>query len=186
MFVRGHVLTLLGTYSTTTGRFVAVTHADIVIRDMTVDDLDVVFAINEENVPAVGRETFEDLRAIFDVCSMNLVAELDGRIRGFCMVMPPGVAYDSPNYLYFCDRHPDFVYLDRVAITADFQGRGVGPMLYREVERRASAPWFALEVNVQPPNEGSMRFHAREGFVEVDRLETRPGKIVSLMMKRLR
>jgi predicted GNAT superfamily acetyltransferase len=162
-----------------------VTTADVIVRDMTLDDLNVVHAINEENVPAVGQETFEDLRAIFDVCSINLVAEIDGRVRGFCMVMPPGTDYSSPNYLYFCERHADFVYLDRVAITADAQGRGIGPMLYREVERRSTAPWFALEVNVKPPNEGSMRFHAREGFVEVDRLETRPGKIVSLMMKPL-
>lgn len=163
-----------------------VTNADVIVRDMTLDDLNVVHAINEENVPAVGQETFEDLRAIFDVCSINLVAEIDGRVRGFCMVMPPGTDYSSPNYLYFCGLHADFVYLDRVAITADAQGRGIGPMLYREVERRSTAPWFALEVNVKPPNEGSMRFHAREGFVEVDRLETRPGKIVSLMMKPLR
>ena len=163
-----------------------VTTADVIVRDMTLDDLNVVHAINEENVPAVGQETFEDLRAIFEVCSINLVAEIDGRVRGFCMVMPPGTDYSSPNYLYFCERHADFVYLDRVAITADAQGRGIGPMLYREVERRSTAPWFALEVNVKPPNEGSMRFHAREGFVEVDRLETRPGKIVSLMMKPLR
>lgn len=163
-----------------------VTTADVIVRDMTLDDLNVVHAINEENVPAVGQETFEDLRAIFDVCSINLVAEIDGRVRGFCMVMPPGTDYSSPNYLYFCERHADFVYLDRVAITADAQGRGIGPMLYREVERRSTAPWFALEVNVKPPNEGSMRFHVREGFVEVDRLETRPGKIVSLMMKPLR
>jgi predicted GNAT superfamily acetyltransferase len=163
-----------------------VTTADVIVRDMTLDDLNVVHAINEENVPAVGQETFEDLRAIFDVCSINLVAEIDGRVRGFCMVMPPGTDYSSPNYLYFCERHADFVYLDRVAITADAQGRGIGPMLYREVERRSTAPWFALEVNVKPPNEGSIRFHAREGFVEVDRLETRPGKIVSLMMKPLR
>jgi hypothetical protein len=163
-----------------------VTTADVIVRDMTLDDLNVVHAINEENVPAVGQETFEDLRAIFDVCSINLVAEIDGRVRGFCMVMPPGTDYSSPNYLYFCERHADFVYLDRVAITAEAQGRGIGPMLYREVERRSTAPWFALEVNVKPPNEGSMRFHAREGFVEVDRLETRPGKIVSLMMKPLR
>ena len=163
-----------------------VTTDDVIVRDMTLDDLNVVHAINEENVPAVGQETFEDLRAIFEVCSINLVAEIDGRVRGFCMVMPPGTDYSSPNYLYFCERHADFVYLDRVAITADAQGRGIGPMLYREVERRSTAPWFALEVNVKPPNEGSMRFHAREGFVEVDRLETRPGKIVSLMMKPLR
>jgi predicted GNAT superfamily acetyltransferase len=167
-------------------RFGIVTMDGIIIRDMTRDDLDVVFAINEENVPAVGQETPEDLLAIYDVCSMNIVAEVDHVVRAFCMVMPPNVAYASPNYLYFCDRYDDFVYLDRVAITARFQGRGIGAMLYREVERRATAPLFALEVNVKPPNVGSMRFHLREGFVEVDQLETRPGKIVSLMTKGLR
>ena len=52
--------------------------------------------------------------------------------------------------------------------------------------RRTTAEWFTLEVNVKPLNEGSLRFHAREGFVEVSQLETRPGKIVSLMVKRLR
>ena len=66
------------------------------------------------------------------------------------------------------------------------QGRGLPTPLYREVERRADSEWFALEVNVKPPNEGSMRFHHREGFHEVAQQETRPGKIVSLMIKRLR
>jgi len=31
-----------------------------------------------------------------------------------------------------------------------------------------------------------MRFHRREGFTEVEQQETRPGKIVSLMIKPLR
>jgi len=158
----------------------------VLIRDMTIDDLPTVFDINEENVPAVGRETFDDLVDVFRVCSMNLVAEVDGAVRGFCMVMPPGTTYGSPNYLWFGDRYDDFIYLDRVAITASHRGLGIGPLLYGEVERRATAEWFTLEVNVEPPNEGSQRFHRREGFVEVDRLETRPGKIVSLMAKRLR
>jgi hypothetical protein len=30
-----------------------------------------------------------------------------------------------------------------------------------------------------------MRFHRRQGFVEVEQLETRPGKVVSLMAKNL-
>ena len=147
-------------------------------------DLDVVHLINQENVPAVGTETRETIEQIFDLCSMALVAEDDG-IRGFCMVLPPGTTYGSPNYLYFCDNYDDFVYLDRVAVTASHQRRGIGPLLYREVEARAAAQWFTLEVNVKPLNEGSLRFHAREGFVEVDQMETRPGKIVSLMVKRL-
>ena len=148
-------------------------------------DLDAVHLINQENVPAVGTETRMTLEEIFDLCSTALVAE-DDAIRGFCMVLPPGTSYGSPNYLYFCDNYDDFVYLDRVAVTASHQGRGIGPLLYREVEARATAEWFTLEVNVKPLNEGSLRFHAREGFVEVDQMETRPGKIVSLMVKRLR
>jgi len=148
-------------------------------------DLDAVHLINQENVPAVGTETRMTLEEIFDLCSTALVAE-DDAIRGFCMVLPPGTSYGSPNYLYFCDNYDDFVYLDRVAVTASHQGRGIGPLLYREVEARATAEWFTLEVNVKPLNDGSLRFHAREGFVEVDQMETRPGKIVSLMVKRLR
>jgi len=148
-------------------------------------DLDAVHLINQENVPAVGTETRMTLEEIFDLCSTALVAE-DDAIRGFCMVLPPGTSYGSPNYLYFCDNYDHFVYLDRVAVTASHQGRGIGPLLYREVEARATAEWFTLEVNVKPLNEGSLRFHAREGFVEVDQMETRPGKIVSLMVKRLR
>ena len=160
----------------------------IVIRDMVLTGLPRAHGINQENVPAVGDETFDDFTAIFGYCSINLVAVDDdnGDLCGFCMCMPPGTAYDSPNYLFFVDRFDDFVYLDRVAITAVYRNRGIGPMLYREVERRTIAPQFTLEVNVEPPNEGSLRFHTREGFVEVARMETRPGKIVSLMAKRLR
>jgi GNAT superfamily N-acetyltransferase len=80
----------------------------------------------------------------------------------------------------------NFIYLDRVAVTAAWQGKGIGADLYREVESRSTADWFALEVNTKPRNEGSLKFHAREGFVEMEECETRPGKKVSLMAKKLR
>ncbi len=158
----------------------------MLVRDLTAPDLTIAHRINQENVPAVGEETFDDFVAIFEMCSVALALEDSGSVCGFCMVLPPSTAYDSPNYLFFESRFDDFVYLDRVAITASHQGRGGGPLLYREVERRTQAPWFTLEVNVKPPNEGSLRFHRREGFDEVAELETRPGKVVSLMAKRLR
>ena len=159
---------------------------DIIIRAMSTSDLEAVWAMNQENVPAVGEETLEDLAKIHEESAIALVAEVSGNIAGFCMVLLPDADYGSPNFKFFCDRLDDFIYLDRVAVTSDFQGRGIGAALYIEVEKLSDATWFALEVNTKPRNEGSLRFHAREGFVQMEEFETRPGKMVSLMVKKLK
>ena len=159
---------------------------DIIIRAMNASDLEIVWAINQENVPAVGEETLEDLAKVHEQCTIALVAEVSGTIAGFCMVLLPDADYGSPNFKFFCDRLEDFIYLDRVAVTSDFQGKGIGSALYSEVEKLSDAKWFALEVNTKPRNEGSLRFHAREGFEQMEELETRPGKMVSLMVKKLK
>jgi predicted GNAT superfamily acetyltransferase len=159
---------------------------DIIIRELRLGDLDVVWSINQENVPAVGEETREDLAKIHEQSTIALVAEVSNQVVGFCMVLLPGAEYGSPNYEFFCERLDDFIYLDRVAVTENFQGKGIGAALYREVEVQTDAAWFALEVNTKPRNDGSLRFHAREGFVQMEELETRPGKMVSLMVKKLK
>ncbi len=157
-----------------------------VIREMTISDLDLVWQINQEDVPAVGEESKESLAEVLALSCISLVAECENTVVGFCMVLGPHTTYGSPNYLYFCKNLSNFIYLDRVAVTASWQGKGIGADLYREVELRTSAEWFALEVNTKPRNEGSLRFHAREGFVQMEECETRPGKKVSLMAKKLR
>jgi uncharacterized protein len=43
---------------------------------------------------------------------------------------------------------------------------------------------MTLEVNVDPPNLGSLAFHERRGYVEVGRLGE-PGHVVGLMAKEL-
>lgn len=149
-------------------------------------DLSDVWRINQLNVPAVGDETLTSLIEIYEMTSVALSVCVSDAVVGFCFVLPPGTAYDSPNYLYFCDRYDSFAYLDRVAFDDGHRGRGLGASLYREVERRLDVDLLTLEVNVKPRNDGSVRFHAREGFIEVDQMETRPGKIVSLMVKHLR
>ena len=136
-----------------------------------------------------GTSTPQDLvvrAAEFGQSAIALVAEVSDQVVGFCMVLLPGADYGSPNYEFFCERLDNFVYLDRVAVTENFQGIGIGAALYREVEMKTDAEWFALEVNTKPRNEGSLRFHAREGFVQMEELETRPGKMVSLMVKKLK
>jgi predicted GNAT superfamily acetyltransferase len=159
---------------------------DITIRAMTASDIEAVWAINQENIPAVGEETVEVLADLLAMSLFSLVAEADNVVVGFCMVLGPQTQYRSPNYLYFCERYADFIYLDRVAVTSAFQGLGLGAAMYREVERLSQSTLFALEVNTKPRNEGSLRFHTREGFVLLEEVETRPGKMVGFMIKELK
>jgi len=153
---------------------------------MSASDLEMVWAINQENIPAVGEETVEVLASLHAMSSISLVAEVDSVVVGFCMVLSPHTTYRSPTYLYFCERYEDFIYLDRVAVTSDYQGAGVGAALYRKVEQMAEASLFALEVNIKPRNEGSLRFHTREGFTLLEEVETRPSKVVGFMIKKLK
>ena len=156
------------------------------IRDLADADHPAVHAVNEAGTPGVHTATLEELAAITRMSCIALVAEEEGAVVAFCQVLAPGAPYRSANYRWFSQRYDDFVYLDRVAVAADHRGRGIGAALYAEVERRAGATWFTLEVNLVPRNEGSLRFHARHGFHEVGQQETNYGALVSLMAKRLR
>ena len=158
----------------------------MLIRDLVPADLDAVVAINAANVPAVGEADAAKLAHITAQSSIALVADVDSVPVGFCLVLPPGADYGSVNYRWFSDRYTDFVYLDRVAVADGARNRGIGAALYAEVEQRAEAPWFTLEVNLRPRNDGSLRFHARQGFVEVGQQETDYGFLVSMMAKPLR
>lgn len=159
----------------------------MLIRDLTAADLPVVDAINAANVPAVGAATVEALARLLDQSSIALAAEVAGDVVGFCLVLPPGADYGSVNYRWFSERYDSFAYLDRVAVAEGHRGAGIGAALYAEVERRLGGrvPWFTLEVNLRPRNDGSLRFHAAQGFVEVGQQETNYGSLVSLLAKPL-
>jgi uncharacterized protein len=162
----------------------------MILRAYVPDDLRVIHTINQAAVPAVGSETLEDLARIADASVITVVADVDGEVAGFALVLAPGVDYGSLNYRWFSKRYTDFVYLDRVAIAPQFARRGIGRAMYDEVERLAAqtcpgATDFLLEVNLEPRNDDSLAFHARLGFVEVGQQVTGKGTLVSLMAKPL-
>jgi predicted GNAT superfamily acetyltransferase len=65
----------------------------------------------------------------------------------------------------------------------------LGEKLYLAVEQRMirdrCAPILTCEVNLNPPNQGSIRFHNRIGFHEVGQQESKPGLTVSLLSKQI-
>jgi predicted GNAT superfamily acetyltransferase len=93
-----------------------------------------------------------------------------GNLEAFIMTFDQGAAYDSPNFLWFRERYPRFVYVDRVVVAGHARGRGHARALYQDLFDYASAAGQAIvtcEVNIDPPNPGSDAFHAALGFAEV-------------------
>jgi len=160
---------------------------ELVIRSIEPADVDPILMINEANVPEVGSVDPDRMAFIVGESPIALVAEIDAAVVGFCLVLSHDSTYDSVNYRWFTQRYDEFMYLDRVAVDASCRGRGVGRSLYAEVDRRMAlidgADHLALEVNVDPPNEGSLAFHARLGFVEVGQQDTPYGIRVSMQIR---
>lgn len=160
----------------------------VVIRDITFEDHDSVLRMNEEAIPAVSKASADHMAWLISVSCYPRVATIDMEIVGFLLGLPPGVEYTSENYRWFISRYQDFVYVDRVVVAASARGNGVGKRFYEDLFEfsRARAPVILCEVNLNPRNEGSLRFHERFGFEEVGRQDTEGGaKRVSLLVKLL-
>ncbi len=156
------------------------------VRALRPEDLGRVLEINQANTPEVGAIDADRLEFLFDESTIALAAEVGAELVGFALVLPPGSTYDSVNYRWFADRGDDVMYLDRVAIDARHRRLGLGRALYMSVFARIPTQHMdmtrlGLEVNVEPPNPGSMAFHRGLGFTEVGRQETPYGAVVSLM-----
>jgi len=158
-----------------------------IIRSIRQDDLPTILKLNNANLPAVSLLDLDELESDLEVAEHALVIVAD-EVLGFCVTFPSGLDVDlGTNYKWFSDRYDDFLYLDRVVIDAAHRSRGLGEALYREVERRMRSEGrttrFTCEVNLQPRNEGSLRFHARLGFEQVGEQQAKPGIIVAMLAK---
>ena len=159
------------------------------IRDFVSGDLESVWRLNEAAVDAVSSVTRDQMLALVDMSRDVLVIDDGDEIIGFCNTFNPGADYRSVNYRWFSERYAEFVYLDRIVIAESHRNRGIGALLYGEVERRmqmSGGPGLlTCEVNFDPPNEGSLRFHYRIGFMPVGYQESKPGLVVAMLAKTL-
>ena len=151
-------------------------------------DLEDVLALNEASVPHVNSIDLEQMRWFAKHAFFFKIATIGGRLSGFLVGLRPGTDYRSENYRWFCENYADFGYVDRVAVDASTRRFGVGSALYDDFARilRGEVDFMTCEVNVRPPNETSMRYHEKQGFVHVGSRETEDGaKKVALLEKSL-
>lgn len=126
-----------------------------------------VLALNAACVPEVGPLDEAKLDRLVAWAAWFRVVEVEGRIVGFLVGLVEGTPYESPNYGWFAERHDQFAYVDRVAIDEAQRGAGWGPALYRDFEawvRENGRTLLCAEVNTEPPNPRSLRFHDLFGF----------------------
>lgn len=143
------------------------------LRDVTDADIERVAAVNRANEPEVGPLDVERQRMFLDDAERFQVVEVDGEIVGVFVGLVEAMDYRSPNYRWFCDRHPRFAYVDRIALQPEARGLGVAASIYEDFGAWArSTGRFVLcaEVNTVPPNPRSQAFHRRQGFVVVDEI----------------
>jgi predicted GNAT superfamily acetyltransferase len=154
------------------------------IREIIGADIPQLVALNNHNVPAVSPSDPAGMAALLAATetTVAVVDEADpDTVLGFALLMRPGADYASENYRWFVERSTDFLYVDRIVVADVAQNRGVGRSIYDAVFAAARVRGLAevtCEVNVEPPNPGSLRFHGRLGFVEVGRQSTKGDTIV--------
>jgi predicted GNAT superfamily acetyltransferase len=156
----------------------------MILRPITVADHADVLSLNERNVEVLAPLDRTRLVQLLGWADQSLVIDVDGAFAGFVITFASGAAYDGGNFLWFSERHADFCYLDRVVIHEAFRRRGLGSLVYDELESSCGRPLFALEVNLDPPNEASLAFHRARGFIEAGQ-RVAGGHLVSLLVKTL-
>ena len=158
------------------------------IRAYAPSDLQALYAINQASTPGVSHEdSAESLGALIGLGTCLVAADEAGTPLGFInLVEPLTDAYPSDN-LRWLERwmkcqDTSMLYVDRIAMAEAARGQRIGQQLYEAAiaeTRDRGRRWLTAEVNTDPDNPGSHRFHDRLGFVRVGEARYKPDYAVA-------
>lgn len=158
------------------------------LRVMRESDVPAVTALNNAAEPAVNILEETAASALLAMCDVALVAtDHDGTVLAFLLSLGGGQPYQSENYAWFESRGVHHQYIDRIVVAPGTKGTGIGRALYESVFERArerGATEVTAEVNVRPPNPGSIAFHERLGFRQLIEQDTKGGTVRVVLMSR--
>jgi predicted GNAT superfamily acetyltransferase len=140
------------------------------VRPATEADFDAILYLNAEWVRFTSSMDAEGLAWLHAQSPYHRVVESEGHVVAFLLAMREGSDYASVNYRWFHERGGSFLYIDRVVVDAASQGHGIATMLYDDLlsfARESGVRVVVCELDIDPPNEVSARFHDRYGFAEV-------------------
>ena len=146
----------------------------------------VILALNVECEAQLSPLTLERLQQMMAIAyRVSVTDDASAMLVAFDERAP----YWSPNFAWFYERYPRFVYVDRVAVTAAARGRGLARSLYEDLTAAAIADGHSVlcaEFYSDPPNVASEAFHAVMDFESVgDVFVAEYGKRVRMMVRTL-
>ena len=158
------------------------------LQNVQSEDLSLILELNQSELPHVSQLSMSELERLSEE-SIYFRKAVDGsKIAGFVLAFDEKASYESLNFLWFKKNYRDFLYIDRIVVSAAYRRKGVGRLLYEDVDRAALSrklSWITCEVNILPPNPESMQYHQALGFQAVGEQETEGGKKrVCLLAKR--
>jgi hypothetical protein len=160
------------------------------IRPANLADFESMLRLNAAWVRFTSPLSHDSLARLHDQSAYHRVVEAGGRMVAFLLALRAGADYDSPNYRWFEARGGAFLYIDRVIVDQAAQRCGIARTLYDGLlafAARGGIVRVTCEVDIEPANEPSHRFHEGYGFREVGTQWVAGGtKRVSLRELRLR
>jgi len=143
---------------------------ELTVRPAAEADFGDILRMNDEWVHFTSHLDEAALARLHAQSPYHGVVEDEGRVVAFLLALREGSDYASVNYRWFADRGDRFLYIDRVIVDSSAQGKGIARMLYDDLlafARETGVDRIVCELDIDPPNEASARFHDGYGFVEV-------------------
>ncbi len=109
-----------------------------------------------------------ELKDLIDISSDSFYIEKKSELVGFIVCFRENSIYKSQNYIHFNKKYERFLYIDRVGIKKKHDNKGIGTYLYEHIFNINDENGLRIcaEVNIEPKNEISLRFHEKMGFKE--------------------
>jgi uncharacterized protein len=141
----------------------------VVVRPAAPTDFETICALNLAEVQHTSAMDMTRLAELNAISCYHNVACRDGIVSAFLLAMCNGCLYKNENFEWFSNRYARFIYIDRIVVSSNSRGLGLGSLLYKDLFRHAKShaiPLVTCEYNVVPPNEPSRWFHDKFGFKE--------------------
>jgi uncharacterized protein len=149
-------------------------------------DIDAILALSARHETETSSLDRVSLSTMLDEAFYSATAA-DGA-DGYLIVFDQDAKYDSVNFNWFRTRYDRFVYVDRIVVAEHARGRGLARAFYADLfirAKNAGHTRLVCEINLDPPNPGSLAFHQALGFHEIGQATLANGKTVSYQERAL-